>query len=78
MSSEGFKNKKIVVTRPVERSESLANIIRENNGQPIIVPTLELQIVKSKELLYIVENIGEYDWIVFTSPAGVKSFFRKN
>lgn len=75
MSSEGFKNKKIVVTRPVERSESLANIIRENNGQPIIVPTLELQIVKSKELLYIVENIGEYDWIVFTSPAGVKSFF---
>ena len=46
MSSEGFKNKKIVVTRPVERSESLANIIRENNGQPIIVPTLELQIVK--------------------------------
>lgn len=75
MSSNDFKNKKVVVTRPVERSESLAKIIRENNGQPIIVPTLELQLVKSRELLYIVENIGEYDWIVFTSPAGVKSFF---
>lgn len=75
MSSDGFKNKKIVITRPVERSESLAKIIRENNGQPIIVPTLELQLVKSEELLYIVENIDEYDWIVFTSPAGVKSFF---
>lgn len=75
MSSDGFKNKKVVVTRPVERSESLAKIIRENNGQPIIVPTLELQLIESKELLYIVENIDEYDWIVFTSPAGVKSFF---
>lgn len=75
MSSEGFKNKKVVITRPVERSESLAKIIREKNGQPIIVPTLELQLVKSKELLDIVENINEYDWIVFTSPAGVKSFF---
>ncbi|MBE6485375.1 MAG: uroporphyrinogen-III synthase [Methanosphaera stadtmanae] len=75
MSSDGFKNKKVVVTRPVERSESLAKIIRESNGQPVIVPTLELQFVKSEELLYIVKNIDEYDWIVFTSPAGVKSFF---
>ena len=75
MSSDGFKNKKVVVTRPVERSESLAKIIRENNGQPIIVPTLELQLIKSKELLYVVDNIDEYDWVVFTSPAGVKSFF---
>lgn len=75
MSSDGFNNKKVVVTRPVERSESLAKIIRQHNGQPLIVPTLELQLVKSKELLYVTENIDEFDWIVFTSPAGVKSFF---
>ncbi len=75
MSSDGFNNKKVVVTRPVERSESLANIIRKHNGQPIIVPTLELQLVKSKELSYVAEHIDEFDWIVFTSPAGVKSFF---
>ncbi len=75
MSSNGFNNKNIVVTRPVERSESLAKIIREKNGVPIIVPTLELQLVESDELKYIAENIGEYDWIIFTSPAGVKSFF---
>lgn len=75
MSKNDFNNKKVVVTRPVERSESLAKIIRENNGIPVIVPTLELQLIKSKELLYVAENIEEYDWIVFTSPAGVKSFF---
>ena len=75
MSSDSFNNKKVVVTRPVERSESLADIIREHDGVPVIVPTLELQLVKSEELLYISQNIEEYDWIVFTSPAGVKSFF---
>lgn len=75
MSSEGFNNKKVVVTRPVERSESLAKIIRQNNGQPLIVPTLELQLVKSKELLYVAEHLDEFDWLIFTSPAGVKSFF---
>ena len=68
MSSDSFNNKKVVVTRPVERSESLADIIREHDGVPVIVPTLELQLVKSEELLYISQ-------IVFTSPAGVKSFF---
>lgn len=75
MSSKDFNNKKVVITRPVERSESLAKIITQHNGIPVIVPTLELQLVKSEELLYISENISEYDWIIFTSPAGVKSFF---
>ncbi|RAP44520.1 MAG: hypothetical protein BZ135_08340 [Methanosphaera sp. rholeuAM6] len=75
MSNNDFNNRKVVITRPVERSESLANIIRQHNGIPVIVPTLELQTVESKELLYVTQNIGEYDWIIFTSPAGVKSFF---
>ena len=75
MSSDDFKNKKVVITRPVERSEVLAKIIREHNGVPIIVPTQELQLIKSEELLYITDHIEEYDWVVFTSPAGVKSFF---
>lgn len=75
MSSDGFNNRKVVVTRPVERSESLAKIIRQHNGQAIIVPTLELQLVKSDELMYVAEHPDEFDWIVFTSPAGVKSFF---
>lgn len=75
MTTKDFNNKTVVITRPVERSESLAEIIRKHNGIPEIVPTLELQIVKSEELVHITQNIDEYDWIIFTSPAGVKSFF---
>lgn len=75
MSDNNFNNKKVVVTRPIERAESLAKIIKEKNGYPLIVPTLELQLVKSKELCAMVDNIHIFDWIIFTSPAGVKSFF---
>lgn len=70
-----FNNKNVVITRPVERSKVLANLVKECGGTPIIIPTLELQLVESKELLNIVNNISEFDWIIFTSPAGVKSFF---
>lgn len=75
MSTKDFNNKTVVITRPFERSEAMAKIIRQNNGTPLIIPTLELQLVKSEELIHITQNIHEYDWIIFTSPAGVKSFF---
>ncbi len=75
MSIESFNNKKIVITRPRERSKVLADLIKDHGGVPIIIPTLELQLVKSKELVYITENISDFEWIIFTSPAGVKSFF---
>ena len=74
-NNTNFNNKKIVITRPIERSESLAKIIREYNGDPIIIPTLELHLVESPELINIVDNINTFDWIIFTSPAGVESFF---
>lgn len=76
MTKDKLKDKRIVITRPIERSKVLADLIKENGGIPVIVPTLELQLVKSPELIEIAENISDYDWIIFTSPAGVKSFFK--
>ena len=75
MSTKTFNNKKVVITRPVERSQVMAEMIKEFDGIPIIVPTLELKLVESDELIYIANNINDFDWIVFTSPAGVESFF---
>lgn len=75
MTMNKLQGKRIVITRPIERSKALANLIEENGATAIIVPTLELQLVKSPELIEITENIESYDWIIFTSPAGVKSFF---
>ncbi|MDO5851893.1 MAG: uroporphyrinogen-III synthase [Methanobacteriaceae archaeon] len=71
-----LKEKKIVITRPIERSIDLSDIIIENNGVPIIVPTLELQSVETEELSKLRNTIDTYDWLIFTSPAGVQSFFK--
>jgi uroporphyrinogen-III synthase len=76
MTDRNLNNKKVVITRPIERADALADIIKDKGGQPIIIPTLELQLVESDELHYIVDNINDFDWIIFTSPAGVTSFFK--
>nr|WP_295164564.1 uroporphyrinogen-III synthase [uncultured Methanosphaera sp.] len=70
-----LKDKKVVVTRPIHRAQALVDIIKDYGGDAVVVPTLELKYVKSDELVYIAENIETFDWIIFTSPAGVKSFF---
>jgi len=75
MTTNKLKSKKVVITRPKERSQALAKLVEENDAIPIIIPTLELQLVKSPELIRIVDEIDSFDWIIFTSPAGVKSFF---
>lgn len=75
MTINSLESRKVVITRPKERSDALAKLITDNGGIPIIIPTLELQLVKSPELIKITEEIESFDWIIFTSPAGVKSFF---
>ncbi|MBR3214297.1 MAG: uroporphyrinogen-III synthase [Methanosphaera sp.] len=75
MTTDKLESKKVVITRPKERSMVLAKLIEENGGVPIIIPTLELQLVKSPELIKIAEDIESFDWIIFTSPAGVRSIF---
>ncbi|MDO5825073.1 MAG: uroporphyrinogen-III synthase [Methanosphaera sp.] len=75
MTAGSLESKKVVITRPKERSNVLAELLEDNGAIPIVVPTLELQLVKSPELIRIASDIESFDWIVFTSPAGVKSFF---
>ena len=60
MSQYNFNNKKIVITRPEERSKYMVSIIEKYQGIPIVVPTLELQTVHSEELKYIANNICVY------------------
>jgi len=75
MPVRDFEEKTVVITRPIERAKVLSDIIESCNGRPVVVPTLELELVESQELIDICNNISSYDWIIFTSPAGVKSFF---
>lgn len=57
---------KVVITRPKERADVFASLLKKEGFEPIIFPTLE--IVYNKDLDV---NLDSYDWIAFTSPSGV-------
>lgn len=70
-------NKKIIViTRPKNRSQVAADIVKELGGIPKIVPTLELKLVCSETLRELFERLNELDWLIFTSPSAVESVFK--
>ncbi|BDZ70954.1 uroporphyrinogen-III synthase [Methanobacterium petrolearium] len=74
--SEGFKGKTIAITRPIERAQPAVEIVKDNGGIPLVVPTLELEAFPSKSLIYLCSEAQNLDWIIFTSPASLKSLFK--
>lgn len=73
-----LKNKKVVVTRPAERQEALSNLLKEKGAEVIEYPCIDIvSTLDDKKFDGIVKKIGGFDWVVFTSPAGVDIFFRK-
>lgn len=68
----------ILVTRPAARSGALARRLRMLGAQVLEVPAIRTQLREQecrKELLEALAAIGEYQYLVFTSPAGVDYFF---
>ncbi len=69
---------KIMVTRPKGRSSALTARLQEYGAEVVEVPTIETDMILENELLSeALKNIGEYQWIAFTSPFGVQVFFQK-
>lgn len=67
--------KKILVTRPRERSLRLAALLREEGAEVLELPTIRIAPVEDGEdLSRALDGIGTFSWIVFTSPSGVRIF----
>ncbi|NLC37663.1 MAG: uroporphyrinogen-III C-methyltransferase, partial [Clostridia bacterium] len=70
--------KRIVVTRPREQAEELADLIADLGGEPVMVPTIAIAPPEDYSLFdEALSKINSYDWIVFTSVNGVKAFFQR-
>jgi uroporphyrin-III C-methyltransferase len=69
-----LKGRKIVVTRPKERAGTLSSRLRALGADVIEYPCIEtVPITPCEPLENALRNIGEYSWLVFTSPAGVEA-----
>lgn len=64
--------RRIVVTRPRSRAGTLADSLREEGAEVI-----ELPCIQTRALPGPLPGLGGYDWVAFTSPAGVEHFFQK-
>lgn len=69
-----LKGKTVIVTRPRERSGTLSERLRSLGANVVEFPCIEtIPLLPCPEMEEAVNNIGRYEWLVFTSPAGVSA-----
>ncbi|MBS5215340.1 MAG: uroporphyrinogen-III C-methyltransferase [Clostridiales bacterium] len=68
--------KKIVVTRPKDLVSRMTKELRKKGAEVLELPAIRTAALEDQsKLIEKVKEIGTYQWIVFTSPTGVKVFF---
>lgn len=76
-----LNEKSIIVTRPVNRSSSIVEKLRFLGAQVIEMPSIQTKSLKNnqrlKEKIEEICQSNEEEWLVFTSPSGVKLFFEQ-
>ncbi len=67
--------RRVLLTRPAGRGESLALRLRQMGAEVETRPTIALEPPTETEAARrAVRQLHDYDWLVFTSPAGVQFF----
>lgn len=71
--------KRVLVTRARSQSSALAEQIDEMGGEAVEFPVIRLQEPEAPLVRAALDEalgrLGEYDWVLFTSPNGVSYFF---
>lgn len=67
---------RVVVTRTREQASDLARRLGELGADVLEIPTIRIAPPTERQaIVEAITGIGEYDWLVFTSPNGVAKFF---
>ena len=70
--------KKIIVTRPRERSRALAERLRSLGAEVLELPSIRtVALDEQTELWQAFDRMDTYQWIAFTSPTGAEIFFEE-
>ena len=67
---------KVLLTRPRDLISSTAAKLRRKGAEVLELPAIRtVPIAENSRLIAALDNIRDYQWLVFTSPTGVKVFF---
>lgn len=74
MTTRPLAGRTILVTRPIDRSEHLVNLLDQRGTKVIAAPSIVLKPVRSAELTRALRDLaaGGFAWILLTSPATVR------
>ena len=66
------------MTRPKGRSSRTADELRRKGAEVLELPSIRTVALEDQSALYqALDEISEYQWLVFTSPTGTESFFEE-
>ena len=69
-------SQRVVVTRTREQASELTRQLQELGAEVLEIPTIRIEPPEDKgDLKDALMGLHEYDWVVFTSPNGVTTFF---
>ena len=69
---------KVLVTRPKGRSSRTADELRRKGAEVLELPSIRTVALEDQSVLYqALDEIKEYQWLVFTSPTGAEIFFEE-
>ena len=78
VSSDALRGKRILITRARSQALSLAQRIESLGGEVVEFPTIEIRPPESYGPLdQAINQIGSYDWLIFTSVNGVEQFLNR-
>ena len=73
-----LENKVFISTRPSGQSAELENLLSEESATLLSMPTIDVRPLPLDENAWNqLKNIDSFNWIVFTSPNGLKYFFAR-
>ena len=76
MSKLPLRDRLVVLTRPEGRGAEWRSTLADAGAAVIELPLLEISFEPDEDILNdVLDTMGEYDWIVFTSANGVRGFF---
>lgn len=67
---------RVVVTRTREQASDVARQLGELGAEVLEIPTIKIAPPDDRQpLVESLQGLGEYNWLIFTSPNGVTAFF---
>lgn len=72
MPDPGLAGRGIVITRPAEQAQALADLIRQQQGRPILYPLLEITPLSDYSAFdRVLDQLPHTDWAIFISTNAV-------